>query len=168
MSFERFPATLGPITIDWIGDRRADIATLAEWHVRAFGDYVNGWQIGQAAQELESHARRRGFPTTLVATHDDTLLGSVSLLPEDPPAPAKFAPFLATLFVRPEARQRGVGAALVRAAVAEASTLGIPELHLWTPDSAGFYLRLGWRKLGVHDFGGVRATVMRLGLREAE
>jgi GNAT superfamily N-acetyltransferase len=149
------------VQIDWLGHHPQHVATLADWHVRAFADWVSGWQLDQARGELASHAVQRGLPTTLIALDGEQLLGSVSLLDSDPPAPDRYAPWLGSLYVRPEARRRGVGAALVAAAVAEAARLGIATLHLWTPDRAALYARLGWCALGLQRFGGVRATVMQ-------
>lgn len=149
------------VRIEWLGDVPQHIRVLADWHVRAFAEVVSGWQVDAAERELLAHARRRALPTTLVAVDGDAALGSVSLLDSDRPAPDHYAPWLGTLYVRPEARRRGVGAQLVRAAVAEAARLGIPSLRLWTPKHAAFYARIGWRSLGRHRFGGVDATLMQ-------
>jgi predicted N-acetyltransferase YhbS len=150
------------MNIRWIGECADCIPQLARWHVAAFADVLAAWQVDDAAFELRGHLGRRAVPTTLVAFADDQLAGSVSLLDSDLPAPDQHAPWLATLFVRPEARGRGLGAALVGAAVAEASALGLPELHLWTPAHADFYARLGWQSLGGRCFDGVQATLMRI------
>lgn len=146
--------------IVWLGEQRQHCARLAEWHVRAFGRWIPGWSIEQAAAELAAQTQQRGFPTTLVALEGSELLGSVSLLDADPPAPERYAPFLGSLFVLPEARGRGIGAALVTAAVDEARRLGLPTLHLWTPGHAEFYRRLGWRSLGEQRFAALVATLM--------
>ncbi len=151
-----------PVTIDWLGDHPRHIATLAEWHVREFAEWVNDWQVEQAIDELRSHVERHQFPTTLIARSGDHVLGSVSLIADDPPAPRRYAPWLATLYVRPAARRRGIGARLVQAAVDEAVRLGIPELHLWTPKHAGFYKALGWESLGRQRFDGIVVTLMRI------
>jgi GNAT superfamily N-acetyltransferase len=47
--------------------------------------------------------------------------------------------------VSPEARGRGVGAALVAALVERAHEEGVERLWLLTTDSAPFFERLGWR-----------------------
>jgi GNAT superfamily N-acetyltransferase len=166
-------AALGDsIRIDWLGAHPGHARTLAEWHVRAFAEWVDGWQIDDAARELASHTRVRGVPGTLVALGANAaplgdastaaaLLGSVSLLDSDAPAPDCYAPWLASLYVRPDVRRRGIGKRLVHAAVDEARRLGIARLHLWTPDQAGFYARLGWQSLGLHRFGGIRVSLMR-------
>ncbi len=148
--------------IAWIGECPDVVPQLAGWHVAAFSDVLANWRVAEAAFELRGHAARRALPTTLVALDEDAPLGSVSLLDSDEPAPDALAPWLGTLYVRPEARGRGVGAALVGAAVDEARRLGLPRLHLWTPHHAGFYQRLGWASLGARQFGGVDCTLMRI------
>ena len=148
--------------IDWIGDCPNCVPVLARWHVAAFADVLATWTIDEAAFELRGHVARLAVPTTLVAFEEDQLVGSVSLLDSDLPAPDLYAPWLATLFVDPVARGRGIGAALVRRAVSEAQQLGLPALHLWTPKHADFYARLGWQSLGVECYGGITVTLMRI------
>jgi len=147
--------------IDWIGDCPQCVPTLARWHVMAFAGVLATWTLDEAAFELRGHVARIAVPTTWVAFDDDQLVGSVSLLDSDLPAPDRYAPWLATLFVAPSARRRGIGAALVRRAVAEAHQLGLPVLHLWTPQHADFYARLGWQSLGAECYGGIPVTLMR-------
>ena len=162
LSGSTHPRNIDGVRFDWIGEHPQHVRLLADWHVLAFADWVSGWQIDEAEAELAGHASRRGAPTTLVAVDGDELLGSVSLLDSDPPAPDCYAPWLGSLFVRAQARRRGIGRRLVQAAIDEASRLGLPVLHLWTPDQAAFYARLGWKSLGAQRFGGVRVTVMRI------
>jgi GNAT superfamily N-acetyltransferase len=52
---------------------------------------------------------------------------------------------LRSVVVRPEARGRGVGTALVEALVAAARQQGTQRLWLLTTDAAPFFGRLGWR-----------------------
>lgn len=148
--------------IEWIGDCPACVPILARWHVAAFADVLATWTIDEAAFELRGHVARLAVPTTWVAFEEDQVVGSVSLLNSDLPAPDRYAPWLATLFVAPQASGRGIGASLVRRAVAEATTLGLPALHLWTPKHADFYSRLGWQSLGAERYGGIAVTLMRI------
>jgi len=53
-------------------------------------------------------------------------------------------PWLSGVFVAPEHRRRGIGAALVERVVQEAQALGKPCLYLYTPGCGALYLRLGW------------------------
>jgi len=126
-------------------------ATLARWHHAHWGHFYDPahWDLAIATAELEDHAGRRGLPTTLVAMDDGQLLGSVSLVQEDAPEFRDVGEaWLASLYVRPEARGRGLGARLVNACVALAAREGLARLWLFTPEHAGFYARLGWRPAG--------------------
>ena len=130
-------------------DRHAGLVpTLACWHHAEWGHLYSHWTLEVAARELADHATRRTLPTTLVMVEQGAPLGSVSLVLEDAPELCEHgSPWLASLYVRPEARCRGLGARLVRAAVAHAASLGVDELFLFTPRHADFYARLGWRPL---------------------
>lgn len=82
-------------------------------------------------------ASRRSFPTTLIAFDNHRLLGSASLVEEDLPETellegVSLSPWLANVFVVPEARGRGVGRVLVEEAAKQADDLGIEILYLFT------------------------------------
>jgi len=54
------------------------------------------------------------------------------------------SPWLAGVFVAPEHRRLGIGAALVRRIMEEARRLHVPKLYLYTVESTVFYAGLGW------------------------
>lgn len=72
---------------------------------------------------------------------------------------------ISRLFVSPEARGHGTGAALLARAVGAARTRGLhPVLDVVATDpAASFYERLGWRLLGTADqrWGPVRVVSLR-------
>jgi N-acetylglutamate synthase-like GNAT family acetyltransferase len=134
--------------IEFLDAQRAAIPLLADWHHAEWGGYYDHWTHAVCLAELADHATRRTLPTTLVLVDATRVLGSVSLVLEDAPEFAdEGSPWLASLYVRPDARGRGHGARLVRAAVAHAAALGIDDLYLFTPDHRGFYEQLGWTSL---------------------
>ncbi len=125
----------------------AHLPALAASHHAEWASLYTDWSAADALAELQAHAAGDGvLPSTLVALADDgALLGSVSLVAEDSPELVAFpGPWLASLFVTPEARGRGLGEALVHALVAQAAAEGIPRLRLFTPRHRAFYERLGW------------------------
>lgn len=141
------------------------LPTLAAWHHAEWGALYADWSEADALAELQAHALGDALlPTTLVALADDgTLLGSVSLVAEDSPELVAFpGPWLASLFVIPEARGRGLGEALVRALVAKAAEAGVPRLRLFTPRHRAFYERLGWRFEASARVGGEAVAVLGL------
>lgn len=148
--------------IAWLRDHPWHVETLAAAHVEAFGALLPDWTLAQAAAELRTHTRACAIPSTLLALdeHGDWL-GSVSLLHEDHEHIRQYSPWLASLYVRPQARGHGVGAALVARCVAEAAALGVARLYLYcTATMAGWYRTLGWRDHDVVVLGPLQVQVM--------
>lgn len=148
--------------IEAIGAHRDLVATLANWHHATWGHLYSHWTLDVARAELEDHAARAsGLPTTLLAIEDGELLGSVSLVFEDAPELSEHgSPWLASLYVTPSARGRGIGAQLARAAVERAAEEGVAELFLFTPEHRAFYERLGWRPLARTRLKGAAVDLM--------
>src|SRR5262249_25974913 len=89
---------------------------------------------------------------TFVAEHDGRWLGIVTGLARDPDVPDDPRPEIVGMFVAPEARGRGVGAALVDAVVGWARARRATGLTLWvtatnTPALA-LYERCGFKPTG--------------------
>lgn len=144
-------------------DHRGHIETLAAWHHGQWASLFEDWTLASASEELADHATRRSLPTTLVLLEGETLLGSVSLVFEDAPELDDFgSPWLASLYVVPEARGRGLGARLVQAAVAHAAGQGVERLYLFTPEHAAFYRQLGWRLIARSRANGTPVDVMMI------
>lgn len=135
--------------------------TLARWHSDAFGAWLGGWTWPEALAELRAHDSPEGTPCTWVALVQNELAGSISLLLEDPPAPAGQGPWLASFFVTPAWRGLGVGGRLHDHCLREAALRGYRQVHLWTPDSVAYYQKRGWRQTGMLDAHGTRAIRMR-------
>ena len=100
---------------------------------------------------LDSAARRERVVLVAEETGSGTALGTVQVvtaMPDNQPHRADVAKML----VRRSARRRGVGAALVRAAEAEARAAGKTLLVLDTVtggDAERLYQSLGWQRCGV-------------------
>jgi N-acetylglutamate synthase-like GNAT family acetyltransferase len=121
--------------------------------------------VGETVAELASHRRRQAIPTTFVALHGAQVVGSASLLLEDMPATDRWTPWLASVFVAPAWRGKGIGQRLVRRAVSEAAALGVETLHLFTTEATEWYRDQGWRVVEQRPHEGETATIMDLDLR---
>lgn len=139
------------------------VATLAAWHHAQWAHLYDDWTLEVAARELADHAGRTSIPTTLLLFDDEELLGSVSIVLEDAPA-LQFigSPWLASLYVLPQARGRGLGKHLVQAAVRLAADNDVSRLLLFTPGHADFYRRLGWREFRRAELLGTPVDVMAI------
>ena len=93
------------------------------------------------------------------------LLGVATLVDDDelPDAPEP-GPWLAAVFVTPEARKLGVGSALVEHVVNRARELGYPKIYLYTEHQELWYASKGWVKIRDIIFLGLDHTVMQLEL----
>lgn len=136
------------IRIEYLADAMEQAPVLAKLHHDQWCQLLPGWSAAAALEELSSHTRRRAIPTTLVALDGADLLGSVSLLAVDHESLAHLSPWLASLFVVPGHRGKGVARLLIDRLVDEASALGVKRLYAYTPEHEAMYVRLGWSVLG--------------------
>lgn len=135
-----------PWQIVSICDRPDCVPILAAWHHCEWANLLAPWTLDEAQAELAAHARGGECPTTLVALDPNgAVLGSVSLVLEDAPQLRDYSPWLASLYVTPAARGRGLGAALVHALCAHAGRIGMTDLYLFTPADGRWYASLGWQ-----------------------
>lgn len=152
------------VRIAYLSDHPAAIEPLSEWHFAEWRSLFPEWSVGEVAAELGSHRQRRAIPTTFVALHGAEVVGSTSLLLKDLPGAEQLSPWLASVFVAPAWRGKGIGQRLVRRAVSEAQSLGVATLHLFTTESEAWYLPQGWRVLERRPYQGAVATIMDLDL----
>jgi predicted N-acetyltransferase YhbS len=146
----------------WLADRPQYVARLAALHHAEWAWIDPEWTLAEAHANLRLHTAGTAIPTTRVAFVDGELAGSVSLLANDHARIRRWSPWLASLLVLPEFRCRGIGAALVREAVAIAARFGIERLYLYTDDAAAFYARLGWSMVERHPLDGMDVDVMAI------
>jgi predicted N-acetyltransferase YhbS len=128
---------------------------LAGWHHAEWGELMAPWALDDALTELLAH-RDGEFPATFVAIDGDTVLGSASLIDEDAPAFHDLSPWLASVYVLPGWRGRGIATALIEAVLRRAHRLGFAHIHLFTDGDGTLYRRLGFavlehRWLGAHQ-----------------
>ena len=132
------------MTVEYLADRREFIPTVARWHHTEWGHLRPGETVEDRAVRVERDCGHREIPTTFVALAGHHCLGSASLVACDLDIRPALTPWLSGVFVAPEHRRRGVGAALVERVVQEAQALGKQRLYLYMPGSGALYLRLGW------------------------
>jgi len=130
---------------------------IVEWHQLQWPQE----SLEQRRQKLQSHLVGDDFPMTLLALHNDELLGAVSLVQYQRLGGLSPSYWLANAFVVPHMRRRGLGAKLVVAAEAYARGRKLEELYLYATDQVRFYERLHWQSLQQRTFKGELATIMR-------
>ena len=141
--------------------------TAAEWSFEAWkhdflSDTVQTYLDQYALASTKSEELLEVFAA--IDSQDD-LLGVATLVDDDelPDAPEP-GPWLAAVFVTPDARKFGVGSALVEHVVNRARELGYPKIYLYTEHQELWYASKGWSKIRDIIFLGLHHTVMQLEL----
>ena len=141
-------------------DRRELVAELARYHFKEWGPLRPGETLEQRTARLQAVCGRSGVPSAFVATEGSRLLGSALLIPFDMESRKDLTPWVAGVFVVPEARRRGIGSALVNHVTDQARASGIPAVYLYTDKSENFYARLGWTAIDRCTEKGLSVVVM--------
>lgn len=150
--------------IDPLSKNREWIPRLARWHHEQWAAFNPGEILADRVARLEAQADGNDLPLTWVALEKDVLLGSASLVRSDMETRPELSPWLASVFVAPEHRNRGIGGGLVRSVMGEAAARGFPRLYLFTPDRDPFYARLGWSVREKLEYHGEVVSLMSLEL----
>ena len=130
--------------VDYLVDHDEFIPTVARWHHDEWAYLRPGDSVEVRITRLQECCGNRAIPTVVIAFTGSTLLGSAMLIPHDMDTRMELSPWLAGVFVAPNHRGRGVGAAMVRRVIDDATALGVRRLHLYTPSAQHFYSGLGW------------------------
>lgn len=154
----RGTATL--MQIGYLADHQEFIPTLAHWHHHEWAYLRPGDSVEARMDRLRGCCGRREIPTVIIAFTGGSLLGSAMLIAHDMDTRMEFSPWLAGVFVAPERRRRGLGAALVQRVIDEATALGVRRLYLYTPSTEQFYSRLGWLLVEHTRYRGTDVVVM--------
>ena len=149
--------------IEYLVDYPQYLRQLAEWHHAEWSKYNPGDTVEKRMERMQAHLVKRQIPTTFIALDGDTLTGSACILEQDMPREGgrhDLTPWLASVYVSPEFRNRGVGSALVTRVEQEARDLGVVTLYLYTPDRESLYARLGWVTIDRPEYMGEPVVVM--------
>lgn len=146
--------------IEPLAQHQDTILTLADWFYAEWA-YLNPQRsLEDVIHSISERINIDRVPTALVAFEGDELIGTVCLKTHDMDTHKDLSPWLAGLYVKDTWRGKGVGAELVHAIEQKALELDITQLHLYTPKSESFYVRLGWGLLCREDYHGVPVSIM--------
>jgi predicted N-acetyltransferase YhbS len=135
---------------------------LAAAHAREWGHLYAGWDEAAALADFRQE-RPGGDPPTTWVIHrgSDTLLGSVSVVWDDLPGHPDLNPWLASLFVFPKFRGRGLGKLLVRHALDFLAAHHHPHAYLFTEDQVPFFSKFGFAVHAKTSAQGNEVTIMK-------
>ncbi len=139
------------------------LETLARWHQKEW-DYLNpNGSLSKRMLEMQNHLNSDFIPTTFVALNNE-LCGSAAIIEHDMSTRTELGPWLASVYVSPQFRKKGIGTKLVRHATKQAKDQGLSKLYLFTPDQENFYYRLGWSFFEKTSYQNHNVTIMYVDL----
>lgn len=139
------------------------LPTLALWHQNEWSDLNPGETIQQRIKRMQLYLNDNFIPSTFVAKNK-TLLGSAAIVDHDMETRQDLTPWLASVFVAPEHRHKGIARKLVLHVMNQAKNEGVKMLYLFTTDRAEYYQKLGWNTHSVVQYHGHEVTIMQVSL----
>ena len=135
---------------------------LAEAHAREWGHLYAGWGRNAALAEFQMETGGSDLPVTWIAHHPSgSLLGSISLVLEDLPGHPGLNPWLASLFVFPAFRDRGLGRILTQTTLDFLAEHRHPHAYLFTKDKVSFFSKFQFAFHAKTQAQGHEVTLMR-------
>ncbi|MCQ8119983.1 GNAT family N-acetyltransferase [Methylomonas rosea] len=142
------------------------IPTLAQWHHAEWADLNPGQTLEHRIDRMQAYLSSKLIPSTFICKHEDQLAGSAAIIESDMDTHPELTPWLASVYVAPEFRRKGIGAKLVKHVMLQAKTAGVAKLYLFTPDRADFYAKLGWVAIAEEVYRDHRVTAMSVSLND--
>ena len=147
---------------------RPDLVNItAQWRWEAFfrrGQRSFDDVLSQARQTAE---QAPSMPRTFVLLADNEPIGTASLTAHDLEERPDLMPWLAGVYVVPQARGQGHAARLIVAVENESAALGMPVLWLYTNSAERIYARAGWKTVETVQHDGKPFALMWRDLRHS-
>ena len=128
----------------WLCDHMQYSDTLAQWLHQQFAYEFAEQPLADWQREF-AEGQGNGDWRCLIAIEHGQLLGGASLASNDLPERPELGPWLACVFIAPQARQRGLAQQLIEGICTAAKANGTARLYLHTHDRSDYYAKRGWR-----------------------
>lgn len=138
--------------------------SLANWHHQEWSFLNPDYGIDQRIQDMKKFLGESFVPSTFVGEYSGQLAGSCAIVKNDMDTHPELSPWLASVYVSPEFRNKGIGSFLVQNLVECSKNEGIKKMYLFTPDKESFYTKLGWVTKGKENYRNQEVTIMEIEL----
>jgi GNAT superfamily N-acetyltransferase len=142
------------------------IETVAKWLYEEWGQHLPNSSISRAEKELRRTSDATGLPVSFLAIVDDEPVGVARLVINDMESKPDISPWLASVYVTPQYRDRRIGSELCYQVIKEAYRLNFLNVYLFTPDRERFYARQGWVVIERSLYQGKNIVIMKKNLVE--
>jgi GNAT superfamily N-acetyltransferase len=144
---------------------------VAQWLFDEWGHVEPDGSLDRLAAGLQQQAASPdAIANTFVALDGDVPIGTAGVVEQTAevyrasPRQRDLSPWLASVYVPPEHRGRGIATALVHHAAAHVAARGVTPFYLFTDGAQGLYERCGWQTIGTDDHSGLTMSIMAIDL----
>lgn len=137
------------------------LPVLAKWHQHEWAHLNPGETLSMRIERMQSYLEASFMPTTLVIVDNNKPLGSAAIVANDMDTHQELTPWLASVFVHPDHRCKGIASELIQQLEKLAVQHAYKQLHLFTPDQESFYTKRGWQTLSQEYYHHEKVTLMR-------
>ena len=149
-----------PVRVVPLAERPDLVACVAGWGFAQWGHLTPGRSLEQRIERVRLALDPTRVPVAFVALDAaQRPVGTATLMFDDIEGDPR-NPWLASVYVPPEARGRGIAKLLVRAVEDGARRLGYTRLYLFTASVPQLYASLGWLPRETRAYRGETITVM--------
>ncbi|MVW76709.1 GNAT family N-acetyltransferase [Pseudomonas xionganensis] len=131
---------------DWLRHHPQHYDVLSGWLYRQFPYEFSAQPLADWQAEFAA-GQRNGDWLMRIALQGGAPIGCAGLARDDLPQRPDLGPWLACVYVRPEARGQGLAEHLIDEVCNAARARGHARLYLHTHDRADYYARRGWNLL---------------------
>lgn len=142
------------------------IPTLAAWHHQEWASLNPGQSLQQRIDKMQCYLGDALIPSTFIAKDNDHLIGSAAIVEHDMDNKPELSPWLASVFIDPIYRRKGVGTSLILHVMNKAKEAGIKTLYLFTSNEEAFYKKLAWSTISNELYLDKTVTIMKIMLKE--
>lgn len=132
--------------LDWLAAHMQHSDRYAAWIHQQFHYEYADQPLAQWQREF-AEGQSNGEWSCLIAMDGERLLGGAALARNDLADRADLGPWLACVFVNPEARGQGLAEQLIEGICEAAKQRGVSRLYLHTQDKHDYYRKRGWQLL---------------------
>lgn len=138
------------ITVELLCHRHDLKRLVSSWLLTEWPEWYGSSGPGDLSRDIEAFsASPSALPVGLVVFSEDEPVGFGALKQDSIPTHLHLTPWAAAGFVLPAYRRHGIGAALLRALVSHAASLGYPAVYCGTSTASTLLERSGWHLLEV-------------------
>lgn len=142
------------------------VGLCAWWAFKTWGKYNPSYTLTKRIESFASHCNQSEIPLTILYLNKEGQPEGMASLRKNDGIRPDAGPWLASVYVEPNARRKGLGSWLVRQIQNKARELEYEKIYLLTYEQTlpKWYTQLGWKTIGQDVCHGNPVTVMEIDL----